>query len=192
VKSEADILNELNLGASVAILNNEPQSPLGELLISISEDVIDQLKGKLNEYNINTSSGGLSQSIQATLEQDGDAVTVKTSADFYWRYVNYGVNGTELSHGAPSHGTAPPGELSFLESIKQWIPQRGIQLPPQFSSFDSFSYAIMTNVIRNGKEARPFFSDVVNASLVQTIRGPIERVMGKAIKIRIVEPWQKK
>ena len=43
MKSEADILSELNLGATVAILNNEPQSPLGELLMSISEDVIDQL-----------------------------------------------------------------------------------------------------------------------------------------------------
>jgi len=191
VASEAEILNQLNLGASKAILDNQPQSALGQLLMSITEDIIIQLKDKLKEYNINTSSAGLSQSIHATeATLEGDTVTVKTSADFYWKYVNYGVNGTEISHGAPDHGSAPPGELSFSEAIKQWIPQRGLQLPEEFSNFESFTYAIMTNIRKHGKKARPFFSDVVNKSLVKQIQDPITKVIGKAIKIRIVEPWQ--
>lgn len=191
MSSEADILNKLNLGASKAILNNEPQSALGQLLISISEDVIAQLQEKLREYNVNTSSGALSQSLHATEVQiQGDTVSVSISGEFYWKYINYGVNGTEVSHGAPDHGSAPPGEMSFSESIAQWIPKRGLQLPEQFSNFESFTYAIMTNIRKHGKQARPFFSDVVNKSLVAQIKDPITKVMGKAIKIKIVEPWQ--
>ena len=47
-----EILSMLDLGASKAILDNQPQSPLGELLLSISNDVIKQLQGKLKEYTI--------------------------------------------------------------------------------------------------------------------------------------------
>jgi len=191
VSSEAEILNKLNLGASKAILDNSPQSALGELLLGITNDIIVQLQDKLKEYNVNTSSMGLSQSLAPTEVNIGNgSVSVGISAEFYWQYVNYGVNGTETSHGAPDHGAPPPGELSFQESILRWIPQRGLQLPEQFADFESFSWAIMSNIKKNGKAPRPFFTDVVNESLINKIQEPIEKVIGRALKIRIIEPWQ--
>lgn len=189
--SEAEILDQLNLGASRAIVDNKAQSPLGELLINLSEDIISQLQTKLDEYNINTSSKGLSQSLAPTeVFIDSGTISVGITAEFYWKYINYGVNGTEISHGAPNFGPAPPGEKSFKEAIIEWIPQRGLTLPEQFSSFDQFAEAIMWNVRKKGKVARPFFSDVVNEGIIDNLKEPIEKVFGTALKIAIIEPWQ--
>lgn len=189
--SEAEILQQLDLGRSKAIINNEPQNALGELLVSLCDDVIVKLKEKLDEYNVNTSSRNLSQSLKPTeITVEGSEVSVGISAEFYWRYINYGVNGTEIGHGAPKHPTPPPAEKSFFQAIKDWIPTRSIQLPPQFKDYDSFTFAVMNNIKKHGKEARPFFSDVVNDGISATLRKPIEAVLGEAIKINIVEPWQ--
>lgn len=189
--SEGDIINSLNLGTSKAILENSPSSPLSKLLQELIQDVIEKLKASLVEHNVNTSSQGLSQSVKPTeVKIEGDSVEIGISMEFYWRYVNYGVNGTEVSHGAPDHGTAPAAEKSFHQSIVEWIPKRGLSLPEEFNSFESFSFAIMQNIKKHGKKARPFFDDVVNEQLTQTLREPIEALIGRAIQINIVAPWQ--
>ncbi len=188
--SEAEILRRLDLGASRAIIDNKPTSPLGDLLVGLSEEVIERLQDRLKFYDVN-ASGGLSQSLGVTeVNISGDVISVGISADFYWKFINYGVNGTETHHGAPSYGQQPRGEQSYSESIKGWIQHRGLQLPPQFRSFDSFTFAIMTNIKKHGKKARPFFSDVVNNKLVDVMREPIQAVFGRALTVTIVEPWQ--
>lgn len=191
MSNEADILSALNLGSSKAVLENKGNSPLSELLVSMSEDVITQLKAALVARNINTSSQGLSQSLHVSeIKIAGSEVKVGISAEFYWKFVNYGVNGAEIHRGAPDWGSVPAGDKSFSQAIREWIPQRGLQLPPEFSSFESFTYAIMTNIRKKGKEARPFFEDVVNDKLVETLREPIEKVIGRSIEISIASPWQ--
>lgn len=191
MSNEADILSALNLGSSKAVLENKGNSPLSQLLVSMSEDVITQLKGALVARNINTSSQGLSQSLHVSeIKIAGSEVKIGVSAEFYWKFVNYGVNGTEVHRGAPDWGSVPAGDKSFSQAIREWIPQRGLQLPPEFSSFESFTYAIMTNIRKKGKEARPFFEDVVNDKLVETLREPIEKVIGRSIEISIASPWQ--
>lgn len=191
MSNEAEILNALNLGSSKEVLENKGNSPLSELLVSMSEDVITQLKAALVARNINTSSQGLSQSLHVSeIKIAGSEVKVGISAEFYWKFVNYGVNGTDIHRGAPDWGSVPAGDKSFSQAIREWIPQRGLQLPPEFSSFESFTYAIMTNIRKKGKEARPFFEDVVNDKLVETLREPIEKVIGRSIEISIASPWQ--
>jgi len=189
--TESEILQALDLGASKAILNNEPNSPLGELLVSLTQDIVEELKASMVKHKINTSSRGLSQSTRPTpVTIVGNSVSVGISMAFYWKFVNFGVNGTETSVGAPNWGPTPQGSKSFFESIQDWIPQRGLSLPPQFSDFDQFTHAIMTNVRKHGQRGRPFFSDVINETLVQKLEEPISRVIGRAIKVNIVAPWQ--
>lgn len=188
---EAAILQALTVGTSRAVLENKGNSPLGRLLVDLCEDVVEQLKVALKQRDINTSSLGLSQSIHVSdISISGNELSVGVSAEFYWKYVNYGVNGTEINHGAPEWGPPPPAEMSFKDAILQWIPKRGLQLPPEFNSFESFAYAIMTNVRKYGKEARPFYEDVVNAALIETMREPVQAVIGRAIQISIVSPFK--
>jgi hypothetical protein len=191
VVNEANILAGLNLGTSREILSNKSSSPLGQLLTELATDVVEQLKDALVARDVNTTSLGLSQSIQPSqVNVEGSEVNVTISMEYYWKFVNYGVNGTERNNGAPAWGAVPSSGVSFKQAILDWIPKRGVSLPSQFNTYDQFAYAIMTNVRKYGQEPRPFFEDVVNPALTQALRGPIENVLGRAIELNIVAPWQ--
>lgn len=191
MSNEDEIVAALDFGASRAVLENKGNSPLSQLLNALATDVTEQLKKALVDRDINTSSLGLSQSIKTIpMKIEGDTVFVGISAEFYWKFINYGVNGIKVHRGAPDWGSVPSGDKSFSQAIRDWIPQRGLQLPPEFSSFESFKYAIMGHIRNEGKEARPFFEDVVNDKLVETLREPIEKVIGRSIEISIASPWQ--
>jgi len=124
-----------------------------------------------------------------------NGVEVSISAEFYWKYVNYGVNGTERNVGATRPNTVnwkkvSSPDLSFKDSISQWIRHKGITLPEGFTSYDSLSYVMMRNIKEQGKEPRPFFTDVVNSKLKDVLKKPIEKLIGRSIEVAIVEPWQ--
>jgi hypothetical protein len=188
--NEADILSKLNLGTSKAVIQGQPNSPLGELLQGLAQDVTDMLTKSLDGYDVNASRN-LRQSIKPTkVIQDGNTVVVPIEADFYWKFVNFGVNGSEVNHGAPAWGTQEPQSVSFHQAIIEWIPTTGTTLPEQFSSYDSWAWAIQSSIVKNGKKARPFFTDVVNEKLVEYLREPISTLLGRSIEIAIAEPWQ--
>jgi len=190
VSGEGSIISGLNLGSSKKVLEGATDSPLTKLLTNLTQDVIDQLSKNIDKYNI-SASNELKQSIKPTsVKLEGDLVSDGISANFYWKYLNYGVNGTEMQYGAPSWGKETGGTKSFKDSITDWIGNRGITLPAQFSSYDSFAFAIMTNKKKHGEKPRPFFTDVVNSKLVDTLKEPIEKLLKRSIEITIVEPWQ--
>lgn len=189
-QQEADVLNKLNLGSSADVLKNSPDSPLGSLLKDLVQGVVDELGRSMDKYQIRASNN-LKQTIIPTAPKiDEDGVSVSISADFYWKFVNYGVNGTEINHGAPSWGKIQQGDLSFKDSIGGWIRNKGITLPDGFTSYESLSYAMMTNIKKYGQKPRPFFTDVVNDRLVNVLKKPIEKLIGRSIKVMIIEPWQ--
>lgn len=189
--TESEILQKLDLGTAKSVLQNKPGSPLGSLLQDMIQDVIEQLQQAMKNRNINTSSASLSQSIAPTeVKFNGDSVEIGLTMEHYWKYVNYGVNGSEVSRNAPAWGSAPSAGKSFRDSIKEWIPKRGLSLPESFKSYDQFAFAIMTNIIKRGKEGRPFFEDVVNDNLIQVMREPIESIVGRSIEIAIVSPFK--
>lgn len=189
MSDEGSLISALNVGTSREALKATPQSPLSKLLQSLTQDVIDQLTKRIEHYDIEATNR-LKQSIKPTrVETKGSEVSIGIGADFYWKFVNYGVNGTEVNHGAPNWGTVQ-NDKSFKENIEEWRSAKGITLPSQFSSYDSFDYAIMTNVRKKGQEKRPFFTDVVNDKLKDYLREPIEKLLKRSIEIIIVEPWQ--
>ena len=189
-QQEADIVARINLGSSSSVLNNSPDSPLAMLLKDMVQGVVDELGRSHDKYNIRASNN-LKQNILPTPPKiEGNTVSVSISAPFYWKFVNYGVNGTEIQHGSPSWGKQPSQDLSFKDSIAGWIRNKGITLPDGFDTYDSFSFAIMTNVKKHGQKPRPFFTDVVNDKLIDVLKKPIEKLIGRSIVINIVEPWQ--
>lgn len=188
--NEADILSRLNLGTSKDVLENKGGNLLTDFMNQLAQDITDQLRESIDKHKISASSN-LKQSItpvEATIK--GSAVEVAVQADFYWKFVQYGVNGTEKSYGSPAWGKQPSTGKSFHQSILEWIPSKGVSLPQQFKDFDSFAWAIQANIKKNGQAPRPFFTDVVNEKAIALLRAPIERFLKRTIEIRILEPWQ--
>jgi hypothetical protein len=187
---ELDALNKLNVGTSKDVLKNTPSSPIYDVLQLILQDVSDRLRESIDKQGI-SASNELKQSIQVTgVEDDGSALSIGISALYYWKYMNYGVNGTERNWGAPAWGTAPKTDKTFKQNISEWISNKGIQLPESFTSYDSFAWAIMKNKVKFGQEPKPFVDQVINAKLVEEIREPIEAVFGRSLEIQITIGWQ--
>ena len=190
--TEAQIIKSLNLGSSKQALQSNPKSPLAQLLELQVQDIISDLRDSLDKWNAD-ASGNLKQSIVPTkVSVKGDEVNIAIEAPFYWKFVNYGVNGSLINRGAPNWGRQDNagGWEEYARKIDEWIRNRGITLPPQFSSYKSFNYVIRKSNKEKGKEPRPFFSEVVNDALIRELEEPISELMKRAITIVIVEPWQ--
>jgi hypothetical protein len=196
VQSEASILASLDLGNAKQMIDAPADSPLGVLLSLLCQNVLDEIVKNAFKYNIN-ASGTLMQSFQvseAFMENGGVTVQLSLPEDkAYWKYVNYGVNGTKRNTGAPSWGLPPIGTKSFSQSIDDWMFHRGIQpdgRPNGAKTVEELNYLIRKHIVEQGKEPRPFVSDVLNENIVTLFREPIERLLGRAIEINIVTPWQ--
>jgi hypothetical protein len=190
--TEAEVIAMVsNLGTAKDILDGDPSSPLAKLLQDLIQDVTDQLVQKLADYDA-VASGNLMQSIKPTEKAylDGDVLSVHITAPFYWKFINYGVNGTQISRGAPAWGQQAPQDRSFHANIMDWIRNRGITLPEQFENYNSFAWAIMKNIEKKGQEKRPFFTDVVNEKLYDALTAPISTLIGRAITVKIIEPYK--
>lgn len=190
--SEGQIAQNISFGQSKDILSNRANSVLTSLLEDLTTDIIIQLKEAMVAKNVNASQG-LSQSITMSNTSKGKQVSIAIGMDFYWKYVNYGVNGTRVNNGAPSWGTAPKSGVSFHQAILNWIPHRNVKLDNReggAKTYDQLAWAIQNSVIAKGQKPKHFLEEVINKDLIKVLEKPIRELLGKAIKINIVSPWQ--
>jgi hypothetical protein len=113
--------------------------------------------------------------------------SIETEAENHWKYINYGVNGTMVNRGAPTHGRAPKGNLSFYEAIKKWMYDKGIN-PPQGYTVEQYAAMVKTSIRKKGIEGNHFFDKVLNEKRVDEIRERISNLAGAAIKTMIIKP----
>lgn len=179
--NEGDIINNIDFGKAEQILSNTSQSPLSDLLLRITNELIAEMRSNLKNSR---ASGNLEQSI---LPKKIEANSIEVTAPHYWKYVNYGVNGTEINRGAPTHGTGLNTGVSFHDAIKKWIYDKGIPLPNE-TSIDSFAYAIQKSIIRKGQKPTHFFDKVVTPEKINEISKPISKLLKQSIITIIKKP----
>jgi len=191
-QEEAGKLDSINVGTASAILNNTADSPLTKLLKDLMQGVIDEITANLDKYDANASRR-LRQSFKPTpVTIEGGTIVAGIQVDeqqYYWKFVNKGVNGTETNWGAPSWSgyTAPPGD--YKSSINEWIRDKGITADN--GNYDSLAFLIMRNLKKHGQKPKPFFDDVMNdPQLINYLKKPIEKLLGQAITVSIARPWQ--
>jgi len=186
--SVRDLVEKMNIGVSKRAINADLGSPMHTLVIGLNQEVIDRLGKSIERYDI-SASNRLKQSIVTVDQSQKGTIIVAVQADFYWKYVQYGVNGTERNNGAPTWGKAPGGTPTFKEAILGWIRDRGIKAKPG-QTYDQLAFAFMTSIRKKGIVPRPFFTDVVNADLVEYLEKSISAVYKQAITVQIRDPWQ--
>tara|TARA_R110002012_G_scaffold5793_3_gene26872 strand:+ start:166 stop:744 length:579 start_codon:yes stop_codon:yes gene_type:complete len=191
--TDFSFLNNIGIDKAEQTLKGDSKSPLSQLLTAQANEIVEDLRSSLDKHNAD-ASGNLKQSIQPSkVSVKGSEVSIKIEAPYYWKFVQYGVNGTLINRGAPSWGKQSGVDSSwqaFEKSIAGWIQDRGITKPQQFSDYKSFNYVIRKNKREKGQIARPFYTDVVNAALEKELAEPISALMKRAITVKIVDPWQ--
>lgn len=188
--SEAQILNSLNLGTSKQALEGNPSSPLAQLLTLEVNDIIKELRASIDKYDASASENLKGETIPTKVSVKGSEVSIGIKAPFYWKFVNYGVNGSLVNRGAPNWGKQTNSSFSMSDSMRQWEQHRGIKTVNGVSNWVSKSHVEGMSMQQRGQIARPFFTDVVNDTLIRELEEPISELMKQAITIRIVEPWQ--
>jgi len=133
---------------------------------------------------IDNASGNLQQSIVPTKISPE---LIDVTAPFYWKYINYGVNGTEVNRGAPTHGPAPSTGVSFHDAIKKWIYDKGISIP-EGMTHDGLAYAIQGKLKTEGQKATHFFDKVINDEKKDYMKESISNLIGESIKLVIKKP----
>ena len=117
---DVSILEQMN-----SILMSEVIEPIKgsapDIVLNWLQGRIDHAKEILKNDGRMTTSGALYQSIRESDLQlsDEGVMTVNVIAEQYWKYINYGVNGTEVNHGSTMSFTskAPP-RSAMLQYIK--------------------------------------------------------------------------
>lgn len=181
--SDADIINSLDFGRSEDILKNTSDNPMTELLLRITNELIEDWRKQLiNDKSYAT--GDLAQSLRpATIKPN----SIETAGAPHWKYVNYGVNGVMVNRGAPTHGKAPKGNLSFYQAIKKWLYDKGIQ-PPEGYTIEQYAGMIKNSVRMKGIEATHFFDKVLTEQRVDEMSQRVSDLVGAAIRTVIKKP----
>jgi hypothetical protein len=179
--NEGDIINNLDFGTADQILSNSPNSPLSQLLLEITNELIAEMRFNLKDSR---ATGNLEQSILPTNIQ---ANSVEITAPHYWKYINYGVNGTVINRGAPTHGPGINTGLSFHDAIEKWIKDKGIPIPNEMT-IEGLAYAIQNSLVQKGQKATHFFDKVITPEKINEISKPISALLKQSIITLIKKP----
>ena len=175
--SDADIINSLDFGRSEDILKNTSDNPMTELLLRITNELIEDWRKQLISDK-SYATGDLAQSLRpATIKPD----LIETAGAPHWKYINYGVNGTKINRGAPTHGKAPKGNLSFYEAIYKWIGDKGIIPKEEGITREQLAGMIVNSVRMNGIEATHFFDKVLTEQRVDEMSQRVSDLNRKSI-----------
>lgn len=183
----ADVISKLNLGTAKQVLSAEPNSPMEALLMGLLQEVTDRIGNSIDKWDVKASNR-LKQSVTPVSDSKPGVISVAVQANFYWKYVNYGVNGTKRNWGAPTWGPAPSGTRSFKDSISDWIKDKGIRARPG-QTYEQMTYLIMRGIREKGIEPRPFMTEVINKELTSFLERSIAEVYAASIVIEIKEAW---
>jgi hypothetical protein len=178
--NEADILNQLNLGVS--------KDPITDAVLialeSVNEDAI-KLARELIKSQSKSQSGTSAQSIIAMpISQNGSSFSFTIEGDVALLFIDAGVNGLEQSHGSDYKFKTPYGSKAMAESIREWIPNSGYPLPPQFDSYESFSWAIAAGVKKRGLKPKPFIEESFGEDFAIQLEFALSVAMGEAVSIK--------
>ncbi len=185
---DGDIASSLNFGRSEDILKNTSDNPMTELLLKITNELIEDWRKQLQVPNSKGhkpyATGDLTQSLRpVNIKPD----SIETTASQHWKYINYGVNGTMVNRGAPTHGKAPKGNLSFYDAIYKWLGDKGIT-PPDGITRAQYAGMIKNSVRMKGIEATHFFDKVLTEQRVDEMSQRVSDLVGAAIRLVIKKP----
>lgn len=131
-------------------LNDE----LKDLPAAVANALVSAIRKRMDELNI-WSSGNLQQSVEPRVSE----TEVEVLADFYWKFVNYGVNGLKISHGSPYSFKNKFPNMKMATAINQGFANKG-------AGFNlKRAFAVATLIKKDGLKPRNFIEAIDDINL---------------------------
>lgn len=176
-----------NLGQAKSVLENLPSNPLQALLQEQLNDVVQKLRNSVAQHDFD-ASGDLRKSFVTTKPNfSNGTLEISVEAEYYWKFLNYGVNGSKINRGAPTWGKQPSRGVTFKQEIDSWIKLRGITPRGKVykNSYDSMNFLIRKSIIEKGKKPTNFVDDVITPALSDKMSQEISNLVGRSIEVFI-------
>jgi hypothetical protein len=181
--NEGDIVNQLNLGVS--------QDPITDAVLialdSVNEEAINLARQLIKDQSKSKSGTSAQDIIAMPIVKNGSSFSFTIEGNVALLFIDAGVNGLEQSHSSPySFKTASPNG-AMAESIREWIPSAGVQLPsdnPYIKTFDQLSWAIAAGVKKKGLKPKPFIEESFGEDFAAQLEFALSVAMGEAVSIK--------
>lgn len=129
---------------------------LEQVLNDYAKEVADLYKSNLRAHD-RIASGDLLNNVTFNVQQNGTKWEVSLNLKYYWKFMEYGVNGTERSQGSPyqfkKKRISVPAMLHWIQ-VKPSLPKPDNPLP--------LAFALATNIAKHGLEGKHDLRDAVD------------------------------
>ena len=168
----------------------EPKT-LNDVMFKYKSVITDELEQSLDNVN-RVASGKLRQSIRVDIDEEEEKISLSLYMDDYWKFVDKGVDGTQVKHGSPYKFTKKNVDndamLSFMKfrgitgkAAKTIKPRK--EPIPQSKLNEQTAFLIGRSVAKKGLKPTDFFTDVINEDLKKRMSKDILKALGKDILI---------
>ncbi len=153
---------------------------IGGILTKFGNELIEDLKSSIEKHQLR-DTGNLRQSLDFKVDLFGSAFTFQFMLADYYDYIDKGVQG---AGGKKADGSLwknkggnseykyfrlkPPVNFSNVDgqSLRQWAKRKGIS-----------EYAVRESIFRQGKKARPFYSEVVTDARLDQLKKDLAKAV---------------
>jgi hypothetical protein len=181
--NEGDIVNQLNLGVSQDPITNAVLIALD----SVNEEAINLARQLIKDQSKSKSGTSAQDIIAMPIVKNGSSFSFTIEGNVALLFIDAGVNGLEQSHSSPYSFKTPYGSKAMAESIREWIPSAGVQLPsdnPYIKTFDQLSWAIASGVKKKGLKPKPFIEESFGEDFAIQLEFALSVAMGEAVSIK--------
>lgn len=187
---KVEILSQLqNIGTNVTNVHQANSNESYNAILRWCRDVVEEMQQVLNQ-NDSKATLNLMQSIKPKeFAPEQDKIKIEIIGDYYWKYVNYGVDGVDLKRGYPYSFRYIRPSANHIKAIKKWITDKPVTID-DFDDTDAeqsktnAAYAIATGTKKRGITARPFVEPVLTPAKIKELVNEIALATNKEIKLR--------
>lgn len=173
---EGEIIKGINFGQPKSF-EKVTESLLFPIVKRWTELNIDAARELLTKEN-HSASHQTAQELKPNYKFTGDNVDVTLMAPKHAPYLDKGVSGVVNKRSSEfSFKTIKPNRRMAM-SVKDWVTARGYTLPQGIPTYDSFAYAISTNIKKRGIERTGFISDTFSDESVNELAKAVTKALG--------------
>ena len=172
--ADFDFLDEFGVSAGEA---EQPQTVYEKFILNVGNKVTADLREYIQKNAMNT--GALAQSV---VYFPTGVLSFEIQADFYYKFVDEGVNGIGRNVGSSYSFKTPFVSYNMAKAIQEW---KGLEM--------SHAFAVASNIKQRGLRPKKITESVITDETLEMIARDLAEVTGLTFEIKFektTQQWQ--
>lgn len=172
--ADFDFLEEFGVSVGEA---EQPQTVYEKFILNVGNKVTADLREYIQKNASNT--GALAQSV---VYFPTGTLSFEIQADFYYKFVDEGVNGIASNVGSQYSFKTPFVSYNMAKAIQEW---KGLEM--------SHAFAVASNIKQRGLKPKNITDTVINDKVLEMIAKDLAEATGLTFEVKFektTEKWQ--